>query len=98
MTLLTTNTNLVSLTGPCTSLGPVAVFQQHKTYKNTLTFSSGQIITGSTTNLIINDPLGKCKDAAAYYELTMTNSRINNCQCCSVILSNPKPVQPIILP
>jgi hypothetical protein len=98
MTLVTTNTNLIPLTGPCTIPGPVSIFQTQKIYTNTITLSSNQVVTGSTTNSIINDPIGKCRDAAGYYQLTITNSRIYNCQCCSVILNNPKAVQPIILP
>ena len=98
MTLVNTNTNLVSLMGPCTVQGPIGVFQQHKTYTNTITLTSGQVVTGSTTNSIVNDPTGKCKDAAGYYQLTLTNPIISNCQCCTVILNNPKPVTPIILP
>jgi hypothetical protein len=98
MTLVNTNTNLVSLTGPCTIPGPVGVFQQNKTYKNTITLTSNQVVTGSTTSNIINDPFGKCKDAAAYYQLSMTNPIITNCQCCSVVLNNPKPLPQTILP
>lgn len=98
MTLVTTNTNLVSLTGPCTIPGPVGVFQQNKTYKNTITLTSNQVVTGSTTSSIINDPTGKCKDAAASYQLSMTNPVITNCQCCSVVLNNPKPLSQTILP
>ena len=98
MTLVNTNTNLVSLTGPCTIPGPVGVFQQNKTYKNTITLTSNQVVTGSTTSSIINDPTGKCKDAAASYQLSMTNPIITNCQCCSVVLNNPKPLSQTILP
>ena len=98
MTLVNTNTNLVSLTGPCTIPGPVGVFQQSKTYKNTITLTSNQVVTGSTTSNIINAPTGKCKSAGAYYQLSITNSVINNCQCCSVVLNNPKPLPQIILP
>jgi len=76
----------------------VGVFQQNKTYKNTITLTSNQVVTGSTTSSIINDPTGKCKDAAASYQLSMTNPIITNCQCCSVVLNNPKPLSQTILP
>lgn len=90
MTLTNTSSNTVPLTGPCTSDLPITVAQITKTYTNTLTFTSGQVITGSTTSNIINNPTGFCEKAIGSYNLIMTSPIINNCNCCQVILNNPK--------
>lgn len=96
MTFVNIATNIIPLTGPCTSSGVLNVLQTQRTYSNTLTFSSNQTITGSTTNSIVNDPLGLCQDANGYYYISMTNPKVNNCNCCTLNIVNPKqPVPPI---
>jgi len=97
MSLTNTTLNLVPLTGPCTSGGPLNASQIHNTYTNTLTFTSNQTITGSTTNSIINPPSGSCQDAIGYYQISITNPSVINCSCCTLSLTNPKqPVPPPI--
>jgi hypothetical protein len=98
MTLVNTTSGTVPLSGPCTADFPITVVQTSKTYSNTLTFSSGQVITGSTTSSIINNPTGSCEKALGSYNLFMSNPVVSNCNCCQVILNNPKlnPVPPII--
>ena len=98
MTLTNTTSSTVPLTGPCTTDLPVTVVQTSKTYTNTLTFTSGQVITGSTTSSIINNPTGFCEKAIGSYNLYMSSPVVNNCECCQVILNNPKlnPVPPIV--
>jgi hypothetical protein len=98
MTLTNTTSSTVPLTGPCTTDIPVTVVQTSNTYTNTLTFTSGQVITGSTTSSIINNPTGFCRNAIGSYNLYMSSPVVNNCECCQVILNNPKlnPVPPIV--
>jgi len=98
MTLVNTTSGTVPLSGPCTADFPITVVQTSQTYSNTLTFSSGQVITGSTTSSIINNPTGSCEKALGSYNLFMSNPVVSNCNCCQVILNNPKlnPVPPII--
>jgi len=98
MTLTNTTSSTVPLTGPCTTDIPVTVVQTSNTYTNTLTFTSGQVITGSTTSSIINNPTGFCEKAIGSYNLYMSSPVVNNCECCQVILNNPKlnPVPPIV--
>jgi len=87
--LINQTTNLIPLTGPCTAKNPISILQIQKTFTKTLTFSSNQTITGSTTNLIINPPVGSCKNAVGYYYLTMTKPQINGCDCCQLEIKNP---------
>jgi hypothetical protein len=89
MTLATTYTNLLPLTGPCTSTGPANYFQINNNYSNTITLTSNQVVTGTVTNSIINDPTGKCKDALGYYDVYISSVVLNGCKCCVVALVNP---------
>lgn len=94
MTLSNITTNVIPLTGPCTSDGVLNALQIQRIYTNTLTFSSNQTITGSTTNSIINNPTGNCELAVGYYYISMTNGVVNGCTCCDAQLNNPKPPTP----
>lgn len=97
MTLSNITTNIVPLTGPCTANGPLNALQTHRTYTNTITLTSNQTITGSTTNSIINPPSALCQGAVGYYQLSMNNPSVLNCNCCTLNLINPKqPVPPPI--
>jgi hypothetical protein len=97
MSLTNTTLNLVPLTGPCTVGGPINATQIHNTYTNTITLTSNQTVTGSTTNSIINAPSGSCQGAVGYYQLSMVNPAVINCNCCTLSLTNPKqPVPPPI--
>ena len=97
MTLTNTMLNITPLTGPCVRTGSIGVAQTTNTYTNTITLASNQVVSGTTTNNIINSPNLKCENAIGSYNLTMTNPSINNCKCCSVFLLNPKlnPAPPI---
>lgn len=92
------STNTITINNPCTQEIPLSIsaLQTQKTYIRTLNFTSNQTITGSTTNTIVNDPIGKCKDAVGYYTLSLSSPRIIGCNCCVVNLINPvQPVPPI---
>lgn len=97
MTLLNTNSNTYPLGGPCSSGGAINVTQQTKTYQSTITMTSNQVITGSVTNSISNDPTGSCQDAAGYYQLLITNNVIENCDCCVLNVINPPLPEPQVL-
>lgn len=86
--------NTVPLTGPCTLNGPIFITQFQRTYQNTLSLSSNQVITGNTTSTIQNSPTGLCQDATGYYQLTITNPQAVNCECCTVVVNNPIPPTP----
>ena len=90
MTLTNTTSNITPLSGPCTADGAIGISQTTNTYTNTITLTSNQVVTGSTTNSIINDPTGQCENAIGSYNLMMMTPIINNCECCSVILLNPR--------
>jgi hypothetical protein len=94
MTNTNTTANTYPLGGPCSVPGPVNVTQISNTYLNTLTLTSGQVVTGSTTNNIINSPSLPCSNAVGYYQLSITNAIINNCQCCQANLINSVPPVP----
>lgn len=97
MTLTNTTLNIIPLTGRCTADGSIGVSQTTNTYTNIITLTSNQVVTGSTTNLILNSPIRRCENAIGSYNLMMMSPTINNCDCCSVILLNPRlnPVPPI---
>lgn len=96
MTLTNIATNTGSLNNPCFDIPPITISttQTQFTYTNTLTFTSNQTITGSTTNIITNNPEIKCTKAIGYYYLNLANPRINGCQCCGVHVINPIPPIP----
>lgn len=89
-------TNIIPLSGPCVSDGPISAIQIQKNYYYPLTFNSNQTITGSTTNTVINPPSQLCENAIGYYILNITNPIVNNCFCCTLQLTNPIPEIPII--
>lgn len=97
MTFTNITTNVVPVTGPCTSSGVLNAMQIQRTYTNTLTFTSNQTISGSTTNSIINPPAGLCRLAVGYYFFNITNPIVNNCNCCTLNLVNPKQPAPLII-
>ena len=97
MTLVTTNNSQNVLSLPC-SITPITQLQQVKAYSNQITLSYGQTITGSFTNSLVNYlPSGYCVLAQKNYQLFITNAKINNCKCCSVIIKNPPLSTPIIV-
>jgi hypothetical protein len=88
MTLVSTNNSQNILSLPC-SVTPITQLQQVKSYSNQITLSYGQTITGSFTNSLVNSSSGDCVLVQKSYQLFITNAKINNCKCCSVIIKNP---------
>jgi hypothetical protein len=85
--LMTPYNNLNSfsfVSGPCSLTSPIYKNQEYRVYKNTLTIGSNGVISGSTTNTIINAPSGPCTFAGGTYTLQLANLRVNGCDCCSV--------------
>jgi len=68
---------------------------QLKEYKNTFTISSGQIITGSVTDNILNTPGGYCENTNANFQIYLSNAIINECSCCVLQVINPPSKLPI---
>jgi hypothetical protein len=97
MTLTNTNSNTYALGGPCTAGGAINVTQQTRTFQNTITMTSNQIINGSITNSISNNPTGPCQDAVGYYQLLITNNAIENCNCCNLNVINSTPPGPVVI-
>jgi len=97
MTLLNTNSNTYALGGPCTAGGAINVTQQTRTFQNTITMTSNQIINGSITNSVINNPTGPCESASGYYQLLITNNVIENCDCCNLNVINSTPPGPVVI-
>lgn len=97
MLLSNISTNVIPVTGPCSLSGVTNALQIQRTYTNPLTFTSNQTITGSTTNNIINTPTGLCKYVNGYYYISMSNPRVNNCECCTLTLVNPKQPVPLTI-
>jgi hypothetical protein len=98
MVLTNTASNVYPYSGPCIydndgTSGPFTVTQLSNQYTNTLTIGSNQTIIGSITNTISNDPEFRCSDAVGSYNLTITNGVINNCECCTLDLTNTTPPQ-----
>lgn len=88
MTLVSTTNSQNVLSLPC-SVTPITQNQQIKSYSNQLTLSYGQTITGSFTNSIVNPVSGDCVLVQKNYQLFITNAKLNNCKCCTVIIKNP---------
>jgi hypothetical protein len=97
MTLSSTNSNTYPLGGPCTADGAINVTQQTRTFQNTITMNSNQIINGSISNSISNNPTGSCQDAVGYYQLLITNNAIENCDCCTLNVINTTPPGPVVI-
>lgn len=89
MVLTNVTTNVVPISGPCTADNPISGLQIQKTFTSTLNFTSNQTITGTTTNSIINPPVGACENAVGYYYFNMTNPSVSGCDCCQLNLINP---------
>jgi len=96
MTLVNTLVNVYVLGGPCSITGPINNTQIVKQFVNTITMTSGQVISGSTTTNIINQPIELCELASGYYSLTLSNVVLNNCSCCNpkTIITSPPTPQP----
>jgi len=95
MNFISITTNTIPLTGPCTADGAINIIQYQRTYERSITFVSNQTVTGSTSNFIINQPIGYCEDAIAYYTINMNNPIVNGCSCCELLLINPVTPKPI---
>lgn len=96
--LVTTNNSTSSLTGPCTSGGTINISQTQKAYSYPLTLTSNQVVTGYTVSTISLFTPGPCKGAKSTYSLSLTNPVVQNCNCCNVLVSNPKLRPPLVFP
>jgi hypothetical protein len=99
ITNLTSSINsTVPLTGPCTSGGTINVAKNQRTYTYPLTLNSNQVVTGNTSTFIIFPPSGSCKGAKSTYQLSLANSRLVNCKCCNLVVTNPPLRPPLVFP
>ena len=88
MPLFGANNQTNNLAGPCTSTyNPYIQNQQVRIYKQTRTMSSGQVITGTISNLILNNPTGPCQFANGTYNVQINNITMNGCTCCGAVLA-----------
>lgn len=89
MTLFSQNNSFTFLSGPCTQVyNPLIQNQIYKIYKNTITMTSGQVITGTITNSVLNNLVGNCKSSVGSYNIQVTNISMNGCTCCGGLLVN----------
>ena len=95
LVLTNTTTNTYPFGGACE--GNIIVNQLNNQYSSTITIGSNQTITGSVTNIVNNQPFRKCTGANGSYTLTITNGVINNCECCTLTLTNTTPPQLVLL-
>jgi hypothetical protein len=76
------------LTGPCQAVyNPLYEDQEYKVYKNTITMTSGQVITGTITNNVINPYTGNCQSSVGSYNVQITNLTANGCTCCAAFVT-----------
>ena len=78
--------------------GPINVSKNQRTYTYSLTLTSGQIVTGNTTTFILFPPSGACKGAKSSYQLSLANAQLVNCECCDIVVTNPKLRPPLVFP
>jgi len=75
------------LSGPCQAVyNPLYEDQEYKVYKNTITMTSGQVITGTITNNVINPYTGNCQSSTGSYTVQITNLTTNGCTCCTTFV------------
>jgi hypothetical protein len=85
LSLYNTLTSTSNISGPCTQVySPLINNQIINVYYSAVTLTSGQIINGTVTNQITNFIVGNCKSASGTYQIQLANTKINNCNCCSV--------------
>jgi hypothetical protein len=88
MPLFSTSNQTNYIGGPCTlTYNPYIENQEVKIYKQTRTMTSGQVITGTITNNILNNPTGNCEFANGSYNVQITNITTNGCTCCTTFLA-----------
>jgi hypothetical protein len=76
------------LSGPCIAVyNPLSENQEYKVYKNTITMTSGQVITGTITNNVINPFTGNCQSSTGSYTVQITNLTTNGCTCCTTLVA-----------
>ena len=82
-----TNANFF-VSGPCTAVyNPLIGNSQNKVYKNTITMTSGQVITGTITNNVVNPYTGNCQSSVGTYNVQITNISTNGCTCCTTFVT-----------
>lgn len=94
MTLLNQTYANYFLSGPCTATyNPLVGNSQNKVYKNTLTMTSGQVITGTITNTVLNPYTGACQSSVGTYNVQISNITANGCTCCNAFVGISPPQQ-----
>jgi hypothetical protein len=94
MTLFSQTNAIYFLSGPCTATyNPLIGNSQNKVYKNTLTMTSGQVITGTITNSVLNPFTGACQSSVGTYNVQISNISINGCTCCNAFVGISPPQQ-----
>jgi hypothetical protein len=91
MTQIINTTTQTPLSLAC-SLTPVIQNNNHKEYRNTFTLTNNQVISGTFTNSVTNQPIGFCTGSNKNYQFFINNAKILNCKCCKISVKNP-PVQ-----
>ena len=49
--------------------------------------TSGQVITGTITNNVVNPYTGNCQSSVGTYNVQITNISTNGCTCCSAFVA-----------
>lgn len=94
MTLINQTNAIYFLSGPCTvTYNPLIGNSQNKVYKNTLTMTSGQVITGTITNSVLNPFSLDCQSSVGTYNVQISNITANGCTCCGALLTLSPPQQ-----
>ena len=89
LSLYNTATNFSLVTGPCTLITPIILKTQiTNTYKSNFTLSSGQTLSGTTTNQVLFAPTGQCQGSQGTFQIQIENVKMNGCSCCEVQIVN----------
>lgn len=89
LSLYNTATNFSLVTGPCTLTTPIIIKNQiTNTYKSNFILSSGQSLSGTTTNQVLFPPTGQCQGAQGTFQIQLANVKMNGCDCCEVEIVN----------
>ena len=88
MTLFNSQVGNFFGSGPCTAVyNPLIGNFDNRIYKNTITMTSGQVITGTITNNVVNPYTGNCQSSVGTYNVQITNISTNGCTCCSAFVA-----------
>lgn len=80
-----TQTQQTPIIVPACGLGPVLKNVEQKQYGTTLTITNGQTINGTFTNQLTQSSAPTtCKGANRSMQITLTNTKVNDCECCVI--------------